>query len=199
MVAIIDKKTEKIIYKNTALGDKKLKGNEIYPYFNPKVMEIVEFDGDILPEHYKVVKGKIVELTFKEKVKEGLVEFGEDLFSHVEFDGKNKDLPSMQLVKVGLKYNLIKTLDHCNLAFNMLDEEFENQIAREYRPGYETKILKDYINWSNEGKPKNDKREKKYLEMQAFIDKLKEEYKPVRAKLKKIIGPLKKLPSNKKK
>jgi hypothetical protein len=191
MYAVRDKATKEIIFENSDPLPKGLKGKDVYPIFDAKKMELLTYDGDQLPLHYKVRKGVVFEKTSKEKLKDGLVKFDKDLFMHVEFDGESNDLPNMQLVKKGLKHKLIKTATDCELAFLLLDEEFESRVADIFRPGYEVKIMKDFTDWIGEGKPEGDKREKKYLDMKAAIQAIKDEYKEPRANLKKIIVPLK--------
>lgn len=191
MYLVRDKETKEIIFENSEPLPEGLKGRDVYPIFDERKMELITYDGDRLPRHYKVRKGVVLEKNLKEKLKDGLIRFGTDLFSHVEFDGKSSDLPNMQIVKAGLKYKLIKTLADCELAFKLLDDEFEARVAQLYRPGMEAKLMKDFMAWMEEGKPAGDKREKKYLDMKAAVDAIKEEYKEVRAKLKEIIVPLK--------
>jgi hypothetical protein len=191
MYAVRDKATKEIIFENSDPLPKGLKGKDVYPIFDAKKMELLTYDGDQLPQHYKVRKGVVYEKSSKEKLKDGLIRFDKNLFSHVEFDGESNDPPNMQLVKAGLKHKLIKTIADCELAFLLLDEEFEFRVAEKFRPGYEMKIMKDYTDWVGEEKPAGDKRESKYNDMKAAINAIKEEYKEPRKKLKKIIVTLK--------
>lgn len=193
---IRDQKTKAIIYDTPSPVNKKLKGKDIYPEFNSKTMELLKYDGENPPEHFKVKKnGFIVEKTLPELAKEGLIRFGNQLKKYVEYqpamDEPGVDKTYSHMVRLGLKHKLIKTVQQCQQAFSMLDDEFEARVARLYRPGMEAKILKDYIEWMEEGKPAGDKREKKYLDMKAAVDALKDEYKEVRAALKAIVIPLK--------
>ncbi len=191
MYLVRDKETKEIIFENSDPLPEGLSGRDVYPIFDGKKMELLTYDGEQLPQHYKVRKGVVLEKTAKEKLRDGLIRFGTDLFQHVEYDGQSSDLPNMQLVKAGLKNKLIKTIADCERAFKLLDDEFESRVGDKFRPGYEAKIMKDYIEWMEEGKPADDKREKKYLDMKETIASVKEEYKEVRAALKAIVIPLK--------
>ncbi len=194
---IRDKKTKAIIYDTPAQINASLEGKDIYPEFNAKTMELLKYDGENPPEHFKVnKKGFIVEKTLPELVKDGLIRFGNQLAKYIEYqpamDEAGVDKTNLHVVQLGLKHKLIKTIQQCQQAFGMLDDEFESRVSEKFRPGLEAKLMKDYMAWMEEGKPADDKREKKYLDMKAAIDAVKDEYKGVRAKLKKIIVPLKK-------
>lgn len=173
-----------------ALG---LNGADIYAGFDPETMEFLKFDGDQLPEFYRVEEdGNVIEKSFHEKASEGLIRFSRDIFRHARYDAESSMRPNMQAVKIGLEANLIRTIDECNLAFSMLDEEFEARVGEmRYTPGFEAKLMKAYIEWLEEGKPADDEREKKYRKMQKDLDSVKEEYKSLREQLKSIIIPLK--------
>jgi hypothetical protein len=193
---IRDKKTKSIIYDTPTPISPDLKGIDIYPEFNGKTMELLKFDGPNPPEHFKVnKKGFMVAKTLKELAKEGLIKFGAHLSKYIDYqaamDHSGQNRTHFHVVQLGLKLKLIKTLYDCQQAFSMLDDEFESRVGEKYRPGLEAKIMKDYIAWMDEGKPEGDKRETKYKTMKADIESIKEEYKEVRAKLKKIILPLK--------
>ena len=185
------KKSKEVVLEHPASLDKKLKGKDIYPAFNSKTMELLKYDGDTLPPHYKVTKDRfLVPKTAAELAGEGLIEFGDDLGLYgVKVPAA--DDSNLQNIKLALELKLVKSLRHCEEAFRMLDDEFEARVARLYRPGMEAKLMKDYMAWLEEGKPADDKREKKYLDMKETIDAIKDEYKEVRAKLKEIIVPLK--------
>ncbi len=191
MYIIRMKKSKEIVLEHAAPLSAKLKGKDIYPAFNSKTMELLKYDGNTLPPHYKVTKDRsLVPKTAAELAEEGLIEFGEDL-SLYGVQVPAADDGNLQNVKLALELKLVKTIRHCREAFRMLDDEFEARVAQLYRPGLEAKIMKDYIEWMDEGKPADDKREKKYLDMKETINAVKEEYKEVRAALKAIIVPLK--------
>lgn len=195
LYVVLNKKTKEILHIQPTALNQKLKGKDVYPDFNPKTMQLAKTDLQRLPDHFNVnKKGFIVEKTFEEKILEGIIGFDE-LF---RFEGASGD-PGFDKVKFVLDNKLIKTVAQCKAVFAYLDAEFEAKVAREYRPGLEAKLMKDYMAWLEQGKPADDKREKKYLDMKAAIDAIKEEYKEVRAKLKKIIVPLKKKAASKKK
>lgn len=193
MYIIQDKETKKVLCDSPAAVDENLMGEDIYPHFNPDTMELLKTDivdiagqYDNLSKYYNVDEnGYLRDKTVEEKLAQGLIESKDDLLGYATSeDAGGNAIPT---VKLGLAHNLITTVDHCNIAFRELDEEFERRVAQKYRPGLEIKLMKDYFAWAMENKPAGDKREQKYLEMTAAIDAIKEDYKPVRAELKKIM------------
>ena len=187
LYVVLNKKTKDILHIQPAALSQKLKGKDVYPDFNSKTMQLAKTDLQRLPDHFNVnKKGFIVEKTFEEKILEGIIGFDE-LF---RFEGAFGD-SGFDKVKFVLDNKLIKTAAQCKAVFAYLDAEFEEKVAREYRPGMEAKLMKDYLEWMDEGKPAGDKREKKYLDMKETIAAVKEEYKEVRAALKVIVIPLK--------
>jgi hypothetical protein len=190
-----DKKTKRIIFSNPASLKEKLKNKAVYPHFDAKTMEVLKTDMKSLPQHYTVdTKGFLSPMSVEEMAAKGFLVFEEDLARYIEYSDENSLFPDdkyIRLVLLALKLNLIKTIQQCLEAFRMLDKEFEARVAQIYNPGLETKIMKDYIAWIDEGKPAGDKREIKYRSMKETIDSFKQEYKEVRAMIKEIIIPLK--------
>jgi hypothetical protein len=187
MYVVRNKKDKTIIHIDPTPLTQKRTGEEVFPDFNSKTMQLLKTNLTQLPDHFNVDKnGNIIEKTFEEKIKEGIIGFDE-LF---HFDGsfENAGFDSVAFV---LDNDLIKTIAQCEAVFAYLDAQFEARVAKIYSPGLETKIMKDYIAWMDEGKPDGDKRETKYNTMKANIDAIKEQYKEVRGKLKEIIIPLK--------
>ncbi len=132
-----------------------------------------------LSPHEKVVDGSIVEKTLQEQVEEGLIDLNEP-FQYV--DGNTiVERPIAQVVKKGF----LKTGSQCDEALDIIDTEIETKVAAKYKTGYELKLTKRYLEWLNEGKPADDRREDKYLEMQTFVEAVKKEYKPVREIIRK--------------
>jgi len=160
-----------------------LTGGELYPHFDPETMELLKFDGDALPQHYKVDgNGTILEKTFREKVLEGLVPFSRDFLTQaIEPVRKAEDddakpvtevRQAIQAVNFGIEAGLIQTEAARDFALKMLIEEFEQRIAIAYSPGREIKITKDLVEWLYEERPPKDPRKQTYQTMKADIQVL---------------------------
>jgi hypothetical protein len=194
-----DKKTKDILHINMAKLSENLEGIQVYSGFDPDTVEILKSELDHMPDHYNVdEKGYVVPKSREEKIIEGIIGF-EELFRFQETGtasgsttaGADTGTGIFDDIVFVLENNLIKTTEQCKIIFKYLDKHFEHEISGKYRSSFETKLLKDYIAWSNEGKPSNDKRETKYLKMKTYIDGVKEQYKPLRGELKKLITQIK--------
>ena len=64
-------KDNKIIHKNNAPTKQNLSGKQVYHKYDSKIHTIAKFNGTVLPEFWKVVKGFIVEKTLQEKIEDG--------------------------------------------------------------------------------------------------------------------------------
>lgn len=77
MYVIRDKKSKKIRYIDRRTISPKLKATEIYPDFDVKTMEFGNTEEDYLPANFHIdKKGNITEWTLEEKIKAGLPEIG---------------------------------------------------------------------------------------------------------------------------
>jgi len=198
MYIIRDKKSKAFLCKNPAPVSRKLRGIELYPHFDPETMEVLKFDGEHLPQYYKVDEnGTILKKTFREKAMEGLVEFSWEFLTQPiepvrETEGTDStklvigQSRGIQAIELGFEAELIKTRAHCDLALKMLNEEFERRLAQTYPPGLEMKITKALVEWLYEDRPSDDSREQAYQTMKSEIATLKNEYKPLRDQLKTL-------------
>ncbi|QTA89076.1 hypothetical protein [Desulfonema magnum] len=187
-----DKKTKTILHIDPAPLSENLEGTQVYSGFDPETMEILKSDLSYMPDYYNVDEnGFVVEKTDEEKILDGDIGFGEFFQFEGTGDDTDTDTDDFDKVRFVLDNNLVKTEEQCKAIFKYLDDKFEYEVAQKYPAGLETKIIKGLVEWLYEDKPRDDKREKKYLQMKADIEALKEEYKPVRAELKKIVGNVK--------
>ena len=196
MYIVRDLETKDILCENPLPVSDDLQGIDIYPHFDEQTMELLKTDvEDIIPSREELAQygvdehGFLIQKPLEERVNEGLIEFGPELTGYVEKPGLVAR--AVKTVELGLKVNLIKTVVDCEKAFAMLDDDFERRVAEKYKPGIETKVIKGLVEWMYEKRPENDKREGKYLRMKEDIEKIKDEYKPIRAQLKELIGALK--------
>ena len=140
-----------------------------------------------LGDHEKIENNEIVVKTLEERVKEGLETINEP-FSYAKEDGIFK-----RTVKELIEGKLLKTKAHCREALDKLGIEIEQEIATEYSPGREMKIIKAYLYWIDDGKPgKDDERERRFKDMKAFTDKVRKKFKPMKDEIKKLLETLKK-------
>lgn len=183
MYIIQDKKTSEVLYNSPALPEG-LSGKEIYPDFDPNTMLMLKSNMGTIPDFFKADKdGFVVPKTYKEKVEDGDLSIDEVF----QFDANGEaSQENFDPVKHYLKDGKIKNQKECELVLNYLTSKFEHELAQQYSPGYETKLLKEYIAWVAEGKPAKDNREKNYVAMQNAVAKLKSSYKPTRDKVKKM-------------
>lgn len=56
MYAVRNKATKEIIYENSDPLPEGLNGQDIYPIFDASKMELLTYNGNQLPRHYKVKK-----------------------------------------------------------------------------------------------------------------------------------------------
>jgi hypothetical protein len=139
----------------------------------------------VLAPQEKLEEGEIVRKTLKERVEEGLA-FLNEPFEYIAEDIK-KNRPIAEVVEKGF----LKTCSQCEEALAIMNKEIEAKIAEKYSFGYEVKLVKRYTEWLNDGKPAKDRREKKYLDMQIYIEDMKKQYKPLREKVRKIMNKAK--------
>ena len=193
MYIVIEKSTENILHIDPSELSLNLSAEEVYSGFDAEKMELFKSKLSYVPDFYSIDdQGFIVEKSMEDKVTEGIIGFDE-LF-HFEPNPTTSDTgkeDDMKWVSFVIKNELIKSKEQCSSVFKFLDDKFENEVSQKYRPGIESKLMKDYIEWMEEGKPQDDKRQKKYQEMKAAINEIKEGYKPIRAELKKIMTTLK--------
>ena len=198
MYIIYNKKTDHVIHDDPMDIDPKLKAKDIYPDFDSEIMEM--YQADLPPEqvfiHYDNLLGQfnvgkdgfLAAKSIEEKAEAGDIRFDPEILKGYvdEEETLTSAIFPMRIVELGIRLGLIKTAAECGSAFKILDHDQENRLSEKYSPGLEIKLLKDYVAWIDEGKPKNDKRGKKYLEMSSHINALKKEYKSLRDRLKKI-------------
>ena len=87
---------------------------------------------------------------------------------------------------------MLKTKKQCDAAISIINEEIEQKIAEKYSPGYEMKIIKDYLEWITLSGPANDEKVLAYKKMQSDISKIKSEYKDLEKQLSDIKDKLSK-------
>lgn len=151
----------------------------------PKPLEEKFKEGLIeLAPHEKIENGQIVQKNIQEQVDEGLILLNEP-FEYADGD-ERKERPIREVVEG----DYLKTLKQCQEALKVMDNEIEEKVSEKYSPGYELKLTKRYMEWVIESKPQNDSREQKYLEMQSYIEEIKKEYKPLRAKVRETMNSL---------
>lgn len=183
MYIIQDKKTNTVLYNSPTMMDG-LSGEEVYAGFDPKTMRLLINTSGVLPEYFKADKdGFVVEKTFEEKVKDKDLSL-QEIF---RFDpDREAEKGKFDPLAFCLKEGRIKSSDDCSLVLGYLTSKFEYELAQQYSPGYETKLLKEYIAWMAEGKSAKDSREKNYIAMQTAVAELKKSDKPIRDKVKKL-------------
>ena len=157
---------EQTMDKQVAAGYRKLSELE----------KLAEVDGEM----------SIVPKTVEEQLAEGLIKLDEP-FQQLE----NGEVVSKSLDEV-LDEGLLKTTDGCIKASDTANQLMESAIAREFSPGREMKVTKNYLAWLKEGQPAEDPRETDYENMQAVIESIKEEFRPIKAQIKAIQEQLEK-------
>ncbi|QTA93980.1 hypothetical protein [Desulfonema magnum] len=162
----------------------KIENNEIV---EKSLWEQVDEGLTELSPSEKIVNNEIVEKTLQEQVKEGLIELDEP-FEYISDDDSIRE----RSVKELMEAELIKTADQCEKALKLLNREIEDKIALKYAQGYEMKLVKGLVDWLYEGRPEADEREESYLEMRKYVESIKDEYKPLRNQLKKMMTDLQK-------
>jgi len=137
----------------------------------------------ILPDQKMIGKGKSAKIVNKspaELLKDGMIRINEP------FDYLDGDTIGRRSLEELVEEKLLKTAAQRKTAQAMLDQRIEAEILAAYSPGREMKLLKEYIDWHNEGQPKKDDRQKLYLKMQKDIAKIKSKYAKLRDGLFKI-------------
>ena len=174
---IFDKYSDKLIYTNKEPLPESLSPGEVYDEFDPEKMTF-----SVLSDACKVQDNSIVAKTDKELIAEGIVRLNEPFVYLDEY--KTIQYRNVQRC---LELNLIKTEEQCKEALRLIGVQIEKDIKREFSVGYELMVMQRYLVWIAEGKPKDDKREKKFLELSKGLKNLKAPYKSMRAKIKKIL------------
>ena len=199
---VLDKKTKEVIadFPSEVKG---LKGVDVYPEFKTRTMQLVYSEMSIeqlfkfydnIEGHFKIGKnGNLTEKTLEEKAASNALTFDVDLLERSEgVDEIEGASNAIKIVGLGLKLKLFKSIYDCQNAFKLLDDDLNQRILEKYSATAEVKLMKEYMDWLQEGQPENDKRQIKYKKMQDFVAPIKDSYKEVRQQLKAIIIPLKK-------
>ena len=69
-----------------------------------------------------------------------------------------------------------RTIATSSHAKTRVDDQIEAEIADKYTPGKELRLLKDYIEWLEDGQPKGDPREKEYKKMERAIKRIRDKH-----------------------
>lgn len=187
MYAIRDKKSKQILAVHPAPLSQALTGKDVHPGFDSSTMQLLKYDGDRLPIHYKVSRAGIVsEMTLEERAAGNLISFSREFIQKVEYDSETGDSAVLNGTKFALQLELIKSETDCLLALDLLASDLAAQIAQKYNAGYEAKIMKGCIDWLMEDRPPNDPREAAYLTMKAEIAAIKESYAGTKSAIKSI-------------
>ena len=161
-----------------------------------------------LTETQKIEDEKIVDKTEQELIEEGVIQVEEppqpeemseppseqlqetldDIDEPFEYIQDNL-LYTRTLAEV-IEGDLLKTKEQAEKALRKLDRKVEKKVALKYSSGYELKLTKRYMEWQLDGKPENDRREQKYIEMRQEIDAVRKEFKPLREKVKNLLTTL---------
>lgn len=140
---------------------------------------------DLSPEE-KLVDGKILGKSLKELVEEGITSIDEPF----EFINEHDELDYRPLGEI-VANNLINTLPQAEMALNILNDGLTKDIEQCYSVGKESKLLKAYICWIQEGQPEGDSRQVNYIAMQQHIEEVKAQYQPMKNKIKDLLEELK--------
>ena len=209
MHLVMDKKSKEILHVNPAPPSQGLTPKEVYYLFDSKTMEIGRSEGPP-PEHFRISRGEIVELSPREKVKAGIItlEPGQELVGDaiVEKVPEEKAEPepvepppppeeivgpgAVDAVELAIKAKTLKTAAQCREAIERLNADTEREIFRRFSPGRELSLIKAYMEWQTEGKPLRDPREREYLAMQKTIEGIKAEQGELKKKIRAILAKL---------
>ena len=160
------------------LPDQKIQDNEIV---DKSIEELIDEGLLKLEPNQKLVAGEIVDKTIEEQVNEGIISL-DGPFEYVK--GNNVCQYTIQEV---LDLNVVNNLKDAKTVKNRFFKILEKKIAKKYPSGYEMKITKAYALWVSEGKPENDPREKKFLEMQSYIDAVKTEFSELKHRINELM------------
>ena len=197
---ILDKKTRQVL-NDYQSDDSNLKPQDAYSSFNPETMQLLRTElsiqaisdcYDAIDGHFHIEEnGLLKEKTLAEKAASNALPFDPELLEQSEeLDKIEGATPSLKIVSLALQLKLLQTIEDCEQAFQLLDEEMAQCISEKYTPAMELKIMKEYMDWLEAGKPSDDPRQAKYQKMQTFINALKTDYKDIRTQLKATIIPL---------
>lgn len=181
---IVDKTLKELVEEGVIkLNEKdKMKGDKIV---EKSLAEQIK-EGIISITPYEKLEGnQIKPKSFEEVAKEGLVKLNFP-FRYA----KDNDVASFT-VKELWEEGRISSMEDIERAIRRIDFEIEQAVKKEYRRGGEIRILKDFVEFVYEGKPKNDTRETAYLEMEERIAQLKKENLQIKSKLQERLEELK--------
>ena len=201
MYLIRHKSTHQILHRFPGNLSMNLSGEQIYSGFDPKTMEVLKSENDVISDTFKVDKqGNILEKTRKEKILHGDISF-EQIFDTANLT--NSGLTDMVATDTNISENfdpVVFVLEHklvdrkqkCQQVLVYLKARLAHKIKLKYPIGKELKIIKGYMDWSDEGKPKKDPRQTNYQMMHSDIAEIKEGNKRLSKSLKTLLNKLKK-------
>ena len=201
MYLIRHKSTHQILHRFPGNLSMNLSGEQIYSGFDPKTMEVLKSENDVVSDTFKVDKqGNILEKSRKEKILDGDISF-EQIFDPANLT--NSGLTDMVATDTNISENfdpVVFVLEHklvdrkqkCKQVLVYLKARLAHKINLQYPVGNELKIIKAYMDWSDEGKPKKDPRQTNYQMMHSDIAEIKEGNKRLSKSLKTLLNKLNK-------
>ena len=139
------------------------------------IPDTIEANGQHHFLGYKTVKGKAVSRTLKDMVESG------DITINTPFEQVKGD----KIVRLSngevAKKDAVRTLEEAENYLKVVKREMLGEITDAYTTPDELKRTKAYLDWLNDGKPKNDARKAAYDEMQQVINDIKAKYAKAKA------------------
>lgn len=182
MYVVRDKNTKLIIHEHDPKSRKKLSDKEIFEHFDPKSMEIGILPRSMkkVPSHFKIEgRRAIVKLT-KRQAERHERELHSSDTSSAEKPERVKPVRTKSLrPKSGAVVKMKAADPHAQI---------ELEIAKKFSPGNELRTLKDYVAWIDDGEPKRDVREREYLKMEKYVNKVRQKHKEAPADFRDIVN-----------
>ena len=215
MIIVLDKSSNQILHIYSGDLSLKLSPKQIYSGYDPKTMKLLKSGLGYIPKVFKVdKKGYMHEKTPEEKLIDGDISFEEvfDISSLINVGIANTGLTEESLseeslteeslsegsnsesfdpVAFVLTHKLVDSQQKCRLVLAYLNARLENKILQQYPVGKELKIIKSYMDWRDEGKPKKDPRQTNYQTMNTNIASIKESNKLLSEFLKSLLKTVK--------
>lgn len=158
--------------------EEKVVNGEIVP---KSIEELVEQGLVELSDEEMLKDGDIIIKSLKEQVAEGIVKINEPF----EFVDENDQIAYRPLAEI-VEKGMLQSLTQANMALDVLNNSLEQEIHKFYSPGYESKLMKGYIEWISEGSPEGDDRAEQYRQMQSKIATIKADFKGIKDAIKQV-------------
>ncbi|MEH6348317.1 MAG: hypothetical protein V7785_24685 [Bermanella sp.] len=193
MYIIRHKFTLQILHTLSAKLTLNLTGPQVYSAYDPGTMELLKSKNDSFPDVFNVDEnGYIQEKTLQQKLLADEVDFAQ-IFNPEQLgpsssDEENKGI--QDLIDFVVEQNLIDSQYKADIVFGYLVDNFEKNLQEKYSQGMELKLLKGYMDWQDERKPRNDIRQRKYLKMKEDVEAIKAIHKPMMNRVKQVMAEL---------